>query len=156
MESRKALTIAFFVLVLSIGYYSMGAAPVRSDSGYSYHGGTEWHTNVTEAQSIAANQDKPILVYFWTTWCTYCEDYNEQVYDTPAVRNQLDEFVLLAVNLDSSQSSHVGVAQQYNADYPPQHVVTTPNGTQVSKLPGYASKNDFLGYLEQAQQRYRR
>lgn len=154
MDTRKRLTISFFALVLVIGYYSMGAAPVKSDDAYSYHGDTEWHTNVTEAKEVAADQGKPVLVYYWTTWCTYCKDYNEKVYSSQAVQNRLDEFVLLAVNLDSDQEAAVRIKNRYDADYPPQHVVITPDGQQVSKLPGYTPKDEFMTYLERSQQRY--
>jgi thiol:disulfide interchange protein len=151
MDSRKVLTLAFFALVLSVGYYSMNAAPVQSDESYSYHGETKWHTNMTEAQTIASSQDKPILIYFWTTWCTYCEDYNQQVYSDSSVQAELDEFVLLAVNLDSDRPTATNQSQRYDVSYPPQHVAVTADGEQLTKLPGYAPKDDFLSYLQRSQ-----
>jgi thiol:disulfide interchange protein len=156
MDSRKALTLAFFAIVLSVGYYSMGAAPVKSDDDYSYHGGTEWRTNVTEAQEVAATRDEPMLVYFWTTWCTYCEDYNQKVYSDPAVRDLLEEFVLVAVNMDSDRPAATQLQQRYDANYPPQHVVVTADGEQVTKLPGYAQKGEFMDYLQRSQRQYHR
>ncbi|WP_170864694.1 thioredoxin family protein [Halogranum amylolyticum] len=151
MESRKILTLAFFALVLSVGYYSMNAAPVQSDQSYSYHGETKWQTNVTAVQETAAAEDKPVLIYFWTTWCTYCEDYNEKVYSDSTVQDELDEFVLLAINLDSDRSAATELRQQYDVSYPPQHVTVTADGEQITRLPGYAPKEDFLTYLERSQ-----
>ncbi|WP_458185591.1 thioredoxin family protein [Haladaptatus sp. NG-WS-4] len=153
MTPRKALTLLFLVALLGIGYSSMNAAPVLSDDSYSYHGGTQWHTNFSEARQVAQEQDKPLLVYFWTTWCTYCEDYNQKVYSDPAVRNHLDEFVLVAVNLDDNSQSAARLKQRYNANYPPQHVAVTPQGEQLVKINGYAKKDAFITYLEKAQRR---
>ncbi|MFB6109624.1 MAG: thioredoxin family protein [Halodesulfurarchaeum sp.] len=155
MRSRKVLTLGFLVLLLSVGYYSMTAAPVKSEGSYSYHGPTKWHTNVTEAMQIAESKDKPVLVYFWTTWCTYCEDYNEHVYTDPAVQSELDQFVLLAINLDSGRPAATRLVKRYNVNYPPQHVVLTPDGRVVRKLPGYAPRAEFLSYLREAQTEYR-
>jgi thiol:disulfide interchange protein len=154
MRPRKVLTLFFLVSLLGVGYYSMQAAPVLSDQEYSYHGETAWRTDVSEAREAAAAQDRPMLVYFWTTWCTYCEKYNNNVYSSPTVQNRLDEFVLLAVNLDDDSPEASRLKQRYNADYPPQHVAVKPDGTQLVKVPGYAPKDDFLAYLEQAQSRY--
>ncbi|WP_458210490.1 thioredoxin family protein [Haladaptatus sp. NG-SE-30] len=153
MSPRKVLTLLFLAALLGIGYHSMNAAPVLSDQSYSYHGGTQWHTNFSDAREVAAEQNKPILVYFWTTWCTYCEDYNQKVYSDPTVRDKLDEFVLVAVNLDNSSPEATRLKQQYNANYPPQHVAVTPQGERLVKINGYAKKEAFIKYLERAQRR---
>lgn len=154
MTPRKVLTVAFFVLVLGIGYYSMTAAPVLSDQSYSYHGGTKWHTDYDQATRQAAEEGKPVLVYFWTTWCTYCEDYNEKVYPDPAVRDRLDDFVLVAVNLDDDSPTASRLKQRYDAQYPPQHVAVTVNGTRLGRINGYTDKSGFVSFLERAESRY--
>mgnify|MGYP006285740527 CR=1 FL=1 len=151
---RKASTLAFLTLVLGIGYLSMHAAPVMSDDKYSYHGDTEWRTDFAEAKQVAAEQDRPVVVYFWTTWCTYCEDYNRKVYSDPTVQSRLDDFVLVAVNLDNDGTEASRLKQQYNVNYPPQHVIITPDGEVLTRISGYASKPDFLSYLDSADRQY--
>jgi thiol:disulfide interchange protein len=154
MKPRKAMTLAFFVVLLSIGYFSMNAAPALSDENYSYHGDTRWQTNMSAAQATAAAEDKPIVVYFWTTWCTYCEDYNREVYADPAVQSELDDFVKVAVNLDSDEPSASRLQRTYNVNYPPQHVIVTPDGEVLVRISGYAETSDFLSYLETGKQEY--
>ncbi|WP_256288647.1 thioredoxin family protein [Halobellus inordinatus] len=154
MNPRKAMTIAFFALLLGIGYLSMNAAPVLSDEGYSYHGEVKWQTNYSSAVETAAAEDEPVVIYYWTTWCTYCEDYNRNVYSDPAVQSELDEFTKVAVNLDSDSESATRLQQRYNINYPPQHVIVTPEGEVLTRIPGYAAKDDFRSYLETAKQRY--
>jgi len=156
MKARKAMTLAFFVVLLSIGYFSMNAAPTLSDERYSYHGDTRWQTNVSAAQATAAAEDKPMVVYFWTTWCTYCEDYNREVYSDPAVQSELDDFVKVAVNLDSDAPEAARVQRKYNVDYPPQHVVVSPDGEVLVRINGYAGTDDFLSYLDAAKNEYAR
>lgn len=153
MNARKVLTIVFFVTALGIGYTSMNTAPVLSDESYSYHGDTAWHTDYEQAKAIAQEENKPILVYFWTTWCTYCEDYNKNVYSKPAVQDRLDEFVLVAVNLDSDDAQASRLASEYNADYPPQLVATDPQGERLVKINGYVERQQFLSYLDKAERR---
>lgn len=153
MNARKVLTLVFFVAALGIGYTSMHTAPVLHDESYSYHGGTAWHTNYEKATSIARKQDKPVLVYFWTAWCTYCEDYNKNVYSDPVVQDRLDEFVLVAVNLDDDGGQAARLADQYNADYPPQLVATDSRGNRLVKINGYVGRDRFLSNLDRAQRR---
>ncbi|RZV12093.1 thioredoxin-like protein [Natrinema hispanicum] len=143
-------TIMVFVAAISIGYYSMNAAPVLSDDSYTYHGETEWRTDIDEARQVAAEEDKPILIYFWTTWCTYCEDYNANAYSDPAVLEQLDDFVLLAVNLEDNSQQAGQLQQRYEANYPPQHVAVTPDGEVLIEINGYAETDSFLSYLDDA------
>lgn len=149
MRPRKILTFVFIALLLSIAYLSMHAAPVLSNENFSYHGGTAWRTNFTEAKQLATEQDKPIIIYFWTTWCTYCEDYNEKVYPNATVQSHLNDFVKVAVNLDGDSS----LQQRYNVNYPPQHVIITHDGKVLVRIPGYANKGDFIAYLKAAKQR---
>ena len=154
MNPRKAMTIAFFAALLGIGSVSMNAAPVLSGEGYSYHGETRWQTDYADAVETAAAEDEPVVIYFWTTWCTYCEDYNQNHYSDPAVRSELDEFTKVAVNLDSDAEADARLQQRYNVNYPPQHVVVTPEGDVLTRIPGYAPPEDFLTYLETARERY--
>ncbi|AZH26373.1 thioredoxin family protein [Haloplanus aerogenes] len=134
----------------------MNAAPTLSDENYSYHGDTRWQTNVSAAEATAAAEDKPIIVYFWTTWCTYCEDYNREVYADPAVQSELDDFVKVAVNLDSDAPAGNRLQRKYNVDYPPQHVIIRPDGEVLVRINGYAGKSDFLSYLDAAKSEYAR
>jgi thiol:disulfide interchange protein len=154
MKPRKAMTLAFFVVLLSIGYFSMHAAPTLSDENYSYHGDTRWQTNMTAAEQTAASEGKPVIVYFWTTWCTYCEDYNQKVYADPTVQSELDDFVKVAVNMDDDGGAASRLQRTYNVNYPPQHVIVTPEGEVLVRINGYAGIEDFLSYLEAAKQRY--
>jgi thiol:disulfide interchange protein len=154
MNPRKAMTLAFFAMLLGIGYISMHAAPALSDANYSYHGDTQWRTNFTEAQAVAAAEERPIVVYFWTTWCTYCEDYDRDVYSDPAVQSDLDGFVKVAVNLDSDAPAAARLQRRYDVNYPPQHVIVTPEGEVLVRITGYAPTPDFRAYLADGERAY--
>ena len=147
MTPRKLLTVAFFLVVLGVGYYSMNAAPVTSDHGYTYQGGLEWHEDPEEAFEAAETEGKPVLVYYWTTWCTYCDEYDDDHYRDDAVREELDEFVLLAINIDDPGPGEP-LAHEHEVNYPPQHVIVTPDGEPVEDIGGYVEREEFLSVLE--------
>lgn len=142
MNPRKLLTIVVLVAVLGFGYYSMNAAPVLSDHDYTYQGGLEWHEDPDEALALAEERGQPVLVYYWTTWCTYCQTYDEEHYQDDDIRETLDEYVLIAVNLDDPGPG-VGLAAEHEASYPPQHVVMTEDREEITRLGGYVERDQF-------------
>jgi len=146
MTPRKLLTIFVLVAVLGFGYYSMNAAPVLSDHDYTYQGGLEWHEDPDEALAVAEDREQPVLVYYWTTWCTYCQTYDDEHYQDDEVRDALDEYVLLAVNLDDPGPG-AGLAADHGASYPPQHVIMTNDREEVERLGGYVERDRFLQEL---------
>jgi thiol:disulfide interchange protein len=149
MTPRKLLTVVVLAAVLGFGYYSMYAAPVLSVQNTTYQGGVEWQEDPDRARELAAERDAPILVYYWTTWCTYCQSYDENHYRDERVRDVLDEYVLLAVNIDEPGPGEQ-LAARHEATYPPQHVVMTPGGEEVTRIGGYAQKDRFLAELRNA------
>lgn len=143
---QKLLTVVVLVAALGFGYYSMNAAPVLSDQDSTYQGGIEWHEDPDEAMSVAQEEDKPVLVYYWTTWCTYCQEYDENHYQDEEIRDALDEYVLLAINIDEPGPG-AKLAAEHDATYPPQHVIMSPEGEERSRIGGYVEEDRLLEEL---------
>lgn len=143
---QKLLTVVVLVAALGFGYYSMNAAPVLSDQDSTYQGGIEWHEDPDNAMSVAQEEDKPVLVYYWTTWCTYCEEYDENHYQDEEIRDALDEYVLLAINIDEPGPG-ADLAAEHDATYPPQHVIMSPEGEELSRIGGYVEEDRLLEEL---------
>jgi len=147
MNARKTITITFFLVVLGVGYYSMNAAPVVRDDAHTYQGGLEWETDPGTALDAAQSQDKPVLVYYWATWCTYCERYDKNHYRNETIRAAMDDYVLLAINIDDPGNG-TALVRQHQATYPPQHRIMTPNGDTVESVEGYIGRDELLATLE--------
>lgn len=145
---KKLLTVVVLVAALGFGYYSMNAAPVLSTEDTTYQGGLEWHEDPDDAMSAAQEKDKPVLVYYWTTWCTYCQEYDENHYQNDEIREQMDEYVLLAINIDEPGAGQELLAE-HEASYPPQHVIMSPDGEEQTRIGGYVEEDRFLEELEQ-------
>jgi thiol:disulfide interchange protein len=148
MDTRKAVTIAFFAVVLGMGYYSMNAAPVVDSGNKTYQGGLEWYKDPQAALSVAESENKPVLVYYWTSWCTYCDDYDSTHYRNETIRAELDDYVLVAINLDAPGAGQ-SMLNSHEASFPPQHRILTPNGETVVSVEGYVGRDQFLRILRQ-------
>lgn len=146
MRYKKALTLSMLVVTMLFLYYSLSAAPLISDSNYTYLGGLRWYNTYDEGLKVAVAENKPMLVYFWAIWCTWCEKMNTEVYPDKEVSAILKEdFVLVAVDLDANKED----VRRFNVQYPPNEIFVSPKGEVITRIPGYVRKEDFLPILLQ-------
>jgi len=144
MKPKKVLSIAAVVTVAIFIYYSINAAPLISDSEYTYISGMKWYQTYEKGLEVAQAENKPIFMYFWAIWCTYCEKLHTEVYPDPEVSNILQEhFVLVAVDLDSNR----GDADKFGVSYPPHLLFLTMDGEQITRVPGYIPKDQLVPIL---------
>ncbi len=141
MDPKKIITILLAVGLLLFVYYSMNVSPVISDEKYTYISGLTWYNSFEEGQKVALEQDKPMLVYFWATWCKYCKEMHTKIYADPGINKILEEdFVLVAVDLDMNKED----AQAFGIWTPPAELFLTPERDIIYKAGGGMGKEDFL------------
>lgn len=151
MDYKKILISLTTVGALFFVFYSATSSPVISDQRYTYLGGMEFYNSYEEGLKVAQKEDKPIFMYFWAIWCSYCKKYQTEVFPSPEVNRTLEEnFVLVAVDLDSNKKD----ASRFNVQYPPHIIYLTPQGEIIGRIGGYTDKEDFLRRTEGALAHY--
>lgn len=149
MKSKKAITISFLILMLIFVYYAINAAPLMTDQNYTYLGNLRWYKTYEEGSKIAIELKKPMLVYFWTIWCTYCEKMQTEVFPQGEINKILKEdFVLIAVDMDVNKED----PRRFNVQYPPHELFLTSDGKVITRIPGYVSAEGFLPVLREIKQ----
>ncbi len=144
MKPKKIITIATLITVTIFIYYSLNAAPLISDSNYTYISGMRWFQTYEKGQEVAAAENKPIFMYFWAIWCTYCEVLHTEVYPSPEISEIMSEdFVLVAVDLDTNKED----ASRFAVSYPPHLMFLTMDGEEITRIPGYIPKDQLLPIL---------
>ena len=144
MRTKKRITIVALSLVVLFLYYSTHSTPVIRDENYTYLSEMRWHNTYEAGQKVAAEEQKPMLIYFWAVWCTYCRNYQEEVFVSPEVAKVLqNDLVLVAVDLDVNKED----AQRFGAGVPPYLVFLTPQGEPTTQIPGYLSDQELMDYL---------
>ncbi|CNK24029.1 putative metal resistance protein [Yersinia mollaretii] len=74
------------VLVLLVAVVSLGMDWLRSPQLPPEGADTAWQTLAGESVSLQAmSQDKPLLIYFWATWCGVCK------FTSPSVNQLVQE-----------------------------------------------------------------
>ena len=146
MNTKKVLTIIALLAVVVFVFYAVNATPVISDNEWTYIGGMEWYQTYDQGAAVAQETGKPMLVYFWTIWCTYCEKMQTEVFPYPPTKKMLEEdFVRVAIDMDVNKED----TNRFNVQAPPQELFLDESGDIITRIPGYIPEEAFLDVLTQ-------
>jgi thioredoxin-related protein len=151
MHPRKTITIVSLVAILLFVFYAGDSSTIVSDETYTYIAGLSWYKDYEVGQSAALEADKPMLVYFWATWCDYCKMLDTEVYPYPEINKILaEDFVLVAINIDDNTDD----ANAFGVRIPPAEKFVTPQGEIMDSIGGYMPEESFLVILRQMKVNY--
>jgi thioredoxin-related protein len=98
----------------------------------------------SDALKKAKLENKPVLLYFYSNYCTYCEAMERNVLSDKDVKKSLAaDVVYLRVNVDEKRDT----ATRYNIRGYPTTYLLDPAGKRIAVIPGYMSKKDFSKVL---------
>jgi len=107
----------------------------------------QWEVTLENAQRLAGQSNRLVLVTFWAPWCTHCKRMEAEVLSNPAVAAELmKNFVPVKINADHFPAT----AKQYGVTGLPTTVVITPQGQLVESIRGRVETADFLSRLNRA------
>ncbi len=144
MKPQKIISILAFLSLVIFVFYAVNATPIISDKEWTYIGEMNWYQTYEEGAAVAKKTGKPMLVYYWTIWCTYCEKMQTEVFPYPPVKKMLeDDFVRIAIDMDVNKED----TNRFNVQAPPQELFLDENGKIITRIPGYISEERFLEIL---------
>lgn len=100
-----------------------------------------YYTSLEEAQKVAADDDKYIVIKFYTDWCKWCKTLDTVVLVDSAAIEFFDDEMLL-VKTDAEEDT--ALANRYNVRGFPTLVMVDAEGREVDRLVGYLPTEDFL------------
>ncbi|MBI4550832.1 MAG: DUF255 domain-containing protein [Candidatus Latescibacteria bacterium] len=105
---------------------------------------------------LAKQQNKHVLIDFYTDWCGWCKTMDEKTYGDKSIQAILtSKFVLVKVNAESKQTVQVNgktvteaqVAAMYRVNGYPMTWFLDPDGKAVSPVSGYVPPDEFSPIL---------
>ncbi len=142
MKSRLFYTFLLIVLV-----------PVLAAAA----GKGTWHS-FDEGISLAAKQDKTILVDFYTNWCHWCKVMDEKTFQNETIAKKLkDRFVTVRLNAEDSQSysnyqgvtySNVELTRAFGITGYPSLAFLDSSGKPITIIPGFVPPEQFVDILD--------
>lgn len=127
-------------LVISLGY-----------AGYCFYAPSNdiaWASDFTEAQQLAVESDKPIILFFTGSWCSPCQIMKRQVWADGQVKDTVDA-AFIPVTIDVDDKSAAEVLGRYEVVATPTTIITDPAGNVIRQQLGGIGKADFLDLLGQ-------
>lgn len=110
--------------------------------------------NLKELQDelLTVEHSKPSLVYFTADWCVTCYGIERSVLPDPEVRNSLQNFELIKVDLSSLDPEKDELIKQLQVAGPPTMLFFDKNGDEVSgsRLVGSISVGNLTNSAEKA------
>lgn len=95
-------------------------------------------------RALAARDGKPVVIYFWASWCQYCKKLDTEVFPDPAVKPLLQErFHRAFVDLDEDRRN----ASRFGVRYPPTLLFINSTGGLLFRLNGFLERDDLLALL---------
>ncbi|MFN3750530.1 MAG: thioredoxin family protein [Thiobacillus sp.] len=135
----RALCAAGLVFVLACAGLSDAAAFSRSE--WERDG---WLTTFETGLADARRSGRPLFAYFHAAWCSWCQQYQRETLDRPAVRAALARgFVRVAVDADA----RVDLMRRYGGKGLPFTLVLAPDGAVRTAFVGVLPAQDLVALL---------
>jgi len=108
---------------------------------------TKWHTDLGEAEKLAAQTGKPIFVDFFAEWCGPCKMLEQNVYPDGRVKALFSKVICVKLDIDQ----HVAEAKKYGISSIPRLMLFSAKGQQVMwDTMGYREADQFVQELSEA------
>jgi thiol-disulfide isomerase/thioredoxin len=132
----KAVGWLLLASICTAGRLAGAAAPARS---------IEFHRSIEEAKK-AAKVERPTVILFGASWCTWCRKMETDTLTDPKVTKTADRFLWVKIDVDQDQE----LAVRYGVEGVPVAVVIDGKGRVLGTHSGFLSPDKFLAFLSQS------
>ena len=139
---KYLVVVSFFLLSI----FSLQAQEIETHS-------LNWLTNLENAENIAQQTNKPILMYITgSDWCAPCKGLKKDFFESSEFAERADKFVLLMIDrprridiLTAEQFEYnKTIIAKYNREGAfPKVLMLNAYGSELGKLSGYSSYNTY-------------
>lgn len=136
-------------LVIFYGAYIGAVSPLHPLTKLEQHtqGWTPLHS-LKELDTITTN--KPILIDFTATWCTYCKALERNTFSDTQIKKLMQNFTLLQVDITSMDDDLSAITNKFEVSGPPAIIFldTQKNEFSNDRISGYIDSDEFGKILE--------
>jgi thioredoxin-related protein len=137
-----ALAAALLVLAFAAAHAKPGDLPSKN---------VAWlvaaaDADVDRAFAQAKGQNKPVLLYWGATWCPPCNQLKATLFNRQDFAAQSKHFVAVFVDGDRPAAQKLGA--RFKVGGYPTLVLFTPEGREITRLPGEADAPQVMSLLE--------
>jgi len=98
-----------------------------------------WSSSLDSTLNLAAEKNQPILIDFYTDWCSWCKKLDEDTFQDSTVIDYLKDFYMVKINAEEQTE----IAKKYNIVGFPTVVLCKHDGSEIDRF-HYAEPEDFI------------
>lgn len=108
-----------------------------------------WHYDWQDQLKDAATNNQPVLIDFFTDWCTYCKQLDKTTFVDPAMLAffKKENYILIKINPEKDKTAE----DQFKVYSYPTLVVFNAKGEEIDRILGYRNTADLTTELSNAQ-----
>ncbi len=146
MHSTRLFSTILIAAILSSG--ALGLLSCAKEGEETAAGGKEigWLTTFEEAMNRARQKNLPVMIDFYTDWCSWCKQLDRTTYVDPAVTKKAEKFVSLKIDADDQRTLTV----KYRVGAFPTVLFINPEGVEIHRVVGFRPPADFLKEMDAA------
>lgn len=126
--------------VILLLLFSAGGA-TAADSGTA---GPAWIDDYARALQLAKEQDKLLVIDFYTSWCQYCKALEKKAFGDPKVVPLTQKFVMAKLDAEVAKAA----ASRYQPEGFPTVVIATSEGEEILRFSGSRTAEQVYTVLE--------
>ncbi|HRG63447.1 MAG TPA: protein-disulfide reductase DsbD [Burkholderiales bacterium] len=110
------------------------------------------NSELQQALSQAQQQNKPVLLDYYASWCVACKEMDLRTFSDPAVAKLMDKYALIRIDVSKNSTEIQSLQQRYKVLAPPSIVFLDNKGIQLNNynVTGFISSNQLISNLEGA------
>ena len=145
MHSTRLLSILLIGVLLvsgALGLLSCSKEGKETAAGEEL----EWFTTFDEAMEKAKDKNRPVMIDFYTDWCSWCKQLDKTTYIDPSVVKMGEQFISLKIDADDQRP----LAARYKVGAFPTILFINPEGIEIHRVVGFRPPQDFLKEMDTA------
>lgn len=128
--------LIFFITILTLSGLPAAAQDLP-------RGRVDWLTDFNLAMEEAAVTRKPVLLSFYTTWCSWCRKLEGNTFQSKSFVEFSNHVVTVRINGDDER----GLAAMYKVSGYPTTILLTRQGRSLIRVNGYKPPDQFMQYM---------
>jgi thiol:disulfide interchange protein DsbD len=151
-----AVACGLYAAALIVGYARGATDPLHPLQARAAQAGPEFQAirtlgELDAAVASAAAAGKPVMLDFYADWCVSCKEMERYTFSEPAIRNQLQQALLLRADVTANNSDDQALLKRFGIFGPPTIAFYDGHGKERSefRVVGYMKAPAFAEVLQQ-------
>lgn len=146
----KIITMLIFFFNLLVTTYSQPIMDMEETEGIKFLKGS-----FEKALELAKEEDKPVYLEIYTTWCYYCKKLKRKTHTDTEVGQFLNKN-FINIRLDAEKGEGIEIAEVFDVRAYPTLLIIDPSGIVIGYHEGYLKPKKFLAFGKNASTKLKR